>query len=119
MNWERVHFIYYVYTSITVIFLLLGLGKFFCVGKLYEVYDKLNESMDNTLGCVITIGTIVLVLAYTSLYFTWAAMILIFCVVMTLLGIVASVWIAIVGIHFVYVWLREYHVKLKRKKNLY
>lgn len=118
MNWERVHFIYYVYTSITVILMLLALGKFFCVRKLYEVYEDLNRKMDYTLGVIIAFIAAVSIISWLSLLFMWKGMILICCVVMTLFGGVSLIWFTIVVIGYGYEWLRSYHYRLKRKKNL-
>lgn len=118
MNWERVHFIYYVYTSMTVILMLLALGKFFCVGKLYEVYTELNHKMDNTLGVIIAFFALVEIAACVSLFFVWENTILFFCVIMTMFGGICAIWFTIVIIAYCYEWLKSYHYRLKRKKNL-
>lgn len=118
MNWENVHMIYYVYTSLAVVLMLLALGKFFCVRKLYEVYTDLDRKMDYTLGVIIAFFSGVSVVAWLSLLFMWKGMILICCVIMALFGGVAAIWMIIVCIHYCYEWLRDYHYRLKHRKNL-
>lgn len=118
MNWERVHLIYYVYTSITVIVMILALGKFFCVRKLYEVYETLNRTMDYTLGVIIAFIVGISIVAWFSLFFMWKGMILICCVIMTMFGGVCLIWMTILSIHYCYICLRDYHYRLKHRKNL-
>lgn len=118
MNWERVHFVYYVYTSITVIFTLLALGKFFCVGKLYEVYDNINKAIDGGLGFLIPLALVINVLAIIALMFVWKVMIFIFLILMTLAILIFFVFSIILSIAPIIQYLHNYHKNLKRKKNI-
>lgn len=118
MNIERVYLVYYVYTSICVVFLILGLGKFFCVRRLYDLYDNLDRKLDDNLDCTLIFGTAILIVSYVSLYFVWKGMVLLCVLVMVLCGGIFSIWVIILLLHNSYEWLKHYHHKLKNKKNM-
>jgi len=119
MNWENIHLVYYVYTSISVAFLLLALGKYFCVRRLYEVYNVLDRKLDYGLNVCLIIGFGILMVAYVSLFFVWKTMILLSVLAMMLCGGVFTIIVVCFVLGMGYDFLGSYHHKLKRKKNLY
>lgn len=118
MIMERVHVIYYLYTSLVVFALVLSLGKFFCVRKLYELYDTLDEEFGFSLTATIIIGTVILLLSYLALFSGWKVGILVALLIMCICGLVFSIWLAIILCSVIYSFLHDYHLNLKYKRKL-
>lgn len=118
MNYERIHFVYYVYNTVVVLFVLLGLGKFFCVRRLYDLYDDINDSCGNTLPGWMCLATVFSIFSYLCLYWDWKLGIIISVMVMTIASLCMGLIVIVFIIRYIFECLRDYHDMIKSKKNL-
>lgn len=118
MNWERIYLVYEFYTSITVLLVLLTLGKFFCVKVLYDAYDKLNEYMDEELTPVIASYVFILIVALISLWAGSKFFILASVTVMVLALAVFILFGTAAVLNNIGHIVTKYHHYIKKKKNL-
>lgn len=118
MNWEAIYFMYYLYTSFTGIFVVLAMGKFFCVRRIYDLYDAINKFTDDALPFIVSFSTTCSVLSGIFIYFKWEFLVLIFCIAMALTFLVFVVY-SIVGILIGASYaLSEWHKRIKKLKNM-
>lgn len=119
MNWHNVNIMVSIYTILVVMLSLLALGKFFCVKVLYDLYDRINNYIDETLPGIFCIGLVIEIATLVCYHYEWkpGLMLLLFAIsIITLIGIVFLV----LGLFFITSkFLSDYHRKLKERKNIY
>lgn len=108
---------FYIFSSINVLMVLLGLGKFFYVKVLNDLFDTLDETFDYTLTKVIVGFGLLNVLIAFGLAFDWRIVQFIGMIIMTFANVLLIIFLSIPLFTVISDKLDEIHHNIKCKKT--
>lgn len=118
MDMERVLYLYYFFVVTMIPYIVLGLGKFFCVRVLYDAYDNLSEQIDDSLTPILCAGIFIILFAGISIYTDVTFMVVISLFAMCIGGFFLFIGTGIIVFCMIVGYTTLVHEKLKRKKNM-
>lgn len=118
MNYDAIYLVFYLFNITLTVFVVIGLGKYFCVRFLFDIYDELNDFCDKGLAPFIVIASVISALNWFSIQAHVNTLILLCTVVMVFsLGFLV-LFVVIFGTVGLYKRAERFHENLKYKKNM-
>lgn len=118
MDTQNVHICFYIFSTINVLFILVALGKFFCVKKLYDLYDRIDKIIDGELTEILTFATGISILASFSIMYSWDFITLTCMFAMSLCIVVPTITVIGAYMESITKTISDFHKNIKRKKNI-